>query len=110
MHESEKDRHPRELLEWIAGHGGRVTVRDVQRGLRRYRDNPAQAEIDLQALVDNGDGNWESIRAGARGGQPTSQFCMAGSPDFPISRRGDGDTTHQNQKDFEVPSPSPVRM
>src|SRR5262249_19842329 len=86
MHECDEDRQRRELLEWIAGRGGRVTARDLQRGPQRYREHLGQAEADLQALVDNGDGSWAIKRPGAAGGKPTHVFCMAESPDFPICR------------------------
>ncbi len=46
------------LVEWIRSRGGQVTVRDVQRGPRRYRDVAASA---LQALYDSGSGEWQHV-------------------------------------------------
>jgi hypothetical protein len=84
MSESEEDRLRRQLLEWIAAHGGRVTTRQVQHGLGHFQENPAEAEPALWALVDAGYGSWEHVPAGPRGGRPTDYFCLADSPDFTV--------------------------
>lgn len=106
--ESDEARHRRELLEWIAGRGGRVTVRDLQRNLRRYQHDGNQAEIDLTKLVDEAYGSWEHIPAGPRGGKPTDVFVMAESPDFIVAWRADADITPENQWKLEVSSASAV--
>jgi hypothetical protein len=54
-----------ELVAWIQGRGGRASVRDVTRGLRRYRSTAA-AEDGLRRLVAAGLAVWESTSTGGR--------------------------------------------
>jgi hypothetical protein len=54
------------LREWIASRGGVASIRDVRRGLRRYK-NPGQAEEGLRRLVASGAAEWA---AGSTGGRP----------------------------------------
>jgi len=56
----------RGLREWIVARGGSASVRDVQRGLRRYH-RPGAAEDGLRRLVKSGSAEWV---AGATGGRP----------------------------------------
>lgn len=94
--ESEEATSRRELRQWLAARGGQATVRDLQRGPRHFRDDPAKAELALNELADGGYGSWEKVGGGSRG-RPTSVFYLADSPDFPIVRRGDGDTNTKTQ-------------
>jgi hypothetical protein len=88
--ESVEDRERRELLQWIANKGGRVSPRDLQRNLRRYADDPDRAEADLTAMVDAGMGAWEIMPAKGNGSRVTRLFCLADSPNF--SPDGSADT------------------
>jgi hypothetical protein len=54
-----------ELVAWIEGRGGRASVRDVTRGLRRYRSTAA-AEDGVRRLVAAGLAVWESRSTGGR--------------------------------------------
>jgi hypothetical protein len=54
-----------ELVAWIDGRKGRASVRDVTRGLRRYRSTTA-AEEGLRRLVAAGLAVWESTSTGGR--------------------------------------------
>lgn len=54
-----------ELVEWIDTRGGSASVRDVARGLRRYRGTAA-AETGLRRLVAAGLATWESTSTGGR--------------------------------------------
>lgn len=54
-----------ELVAWIEGSGGKASVRDVARGLRRYRGTAA-AEAGLRRLVAGGLATWESTSTGGR--------------------------------------------
>lgn len=56
----------RGLVEWISARGGSASVRDVQRGLRRYQ-SPGAAEAALQRLAKSGRASWQ---AGQTGGRP----------------------------------------
>ncbi len=95
MHENPVSRRRRELIEWIAGRGGRATVRDLQRNLRRYERDADQAESELSQLVDLGLGAWSYQGEGLRG-RPTRVFCLAESPDFPITKTADADINHNS--------------
>lgn len=64
-----------DLAAWIAARGGRVTVRDVQRGNRRFSTS-AEAESALAKLVDTGQGTWKGTKPSAKGGKPTRHFML----------------------------------
>ncbi|MDZ4686039.1 MAG: hypothetical protein SH850_13305, partial [Planctomycetaceae bacterium] len=78
----------RELIQWLELRAGVATIRDVQRGPKRYRDNPALAEADLNRLHKHGRGEWLPASSDPRhGGRPAMRFRLR--------RPGDGDTTPQ---------------
>ena len=92
--ESDEGRESRGLVEWIERKGGSVTVRDLTRGPREYRDAD-KATKALAELVASGVGRWEvDDHAGGRG-RPVDRFRL-------LSRRGDtgdGDTNSGNAGD-----------
>jgi hypothetical protein len=102
MTQSDEDRQKNELLAWIADRGGRVTVRDLTHGLRRYRDQADQAETDLNSLVTEARGSWAHVRSGPTGGRSVDVFCLAESPDFSISGRVTVTDTPKNTGKSEV--------
>lgn len=55
----------RGLEQWIAGRGGVATVRDVARGLAKYRV-PGAAEAALQRLARSGRATWDPKSNGGR--------------------------------------------
>jgi len=65
-----------ELVQWIARHGGKVTVRDLTHGLRRFRGKQLEAEQALNKLVKAGLGRWAELPAGQKGGRPKSVFIL----------------------------------
>lgn len=75
----------RELAELVRQMGGSVAVRDLRQRRRRYRDNPEQAEADLQALVDAGLGEWDYPKPGANGGQPAKLFKLTDRTDNDVN-------------------------
>ena len=75
LDETDTDRDQRRLLEWIEGKGGKVTVREVQRGYWRLRNSGA-AEAALDELVKAGYGTWTYAPAGSKGGRPSRIFVM----------------------------------
>jgi hypothetical protein len=93
--ESDEDHKARGLVEWIKRKGGTVTVRDLTRGPREYRDanDPkATAEKALGDLVAAGVAVWIHDDHGPTGGRPTDRIRL-------VSRRGDtgdGDETPAN--------------
>ncbi len=83
MAESEEDRGRRELCDWIAGKGGAVAPRDLERSFRRYRGNEAAGRA-LQDLVDAGLGEWvKEPHDGERGrpADPRSKFHAGAGAD-----------------------------
>lgn len=90
LSESDEDRDSRRLVEWIERKGGTMTVRDLERGPRQYRDAGKAAKA-LGELVASGVGRWEvDDHAGGRG-RPVDRFRL-------LSRdgdTGDGDTNSE---------------
>jgi hypothetical protein len=76
---TEEDPERRELLAFIHGRGGAVTVRDVQMNVRRLRNSAADARAALGALVERGLGIWEHPAVGPHGGRPAEWFRLAES-------------------------------
>jgi hypothetical protein len=75
MSESEEDHDRRQLVEWIQGKGGSVTVREVQQGNRQFK-TAEDAKHALQELADEGYGKWESVPPGAKGGRASQAFRL----------------------------------
>ena len=75
MAQATGDAERKRLIDWIALKGGSVTVRQVQQALRAYRRN-GEAELALQALVEDGLGHWELVEADAEGGRPKRVFVL----------------------------------
>jgi len=63
-----------ELIDWIARRGGRVTVRDLTHGLRRFRGKRDEAEAALNDLVEAGFGFWKEDGSSQKGGRPKVLF------------------------------------
>lgn len=78
--ESESEREGRRLLEWLAAHGGRSTVKQLQRSNNRLYGTADDARAALEALAAAGLGRWESRPAGPRGGRPTEEFVLTPDP------------------------------
>jgi hypothetical protein len=75
LDETDTGRDQRRLIEWIERKGGKVTVREVQRGYWRLRNSGA-AEAALDELVKAGYGTWTYAPAGSKGGRPSRIFVM----------------------------------
>jgi hypothetical protein len=107
------DRDQRRLISWIRQQGGRVTVRDLTRGPRRFRgDRGAElAENALEILAHSGEGEWEIVDGGDQGGRPTRLFVLSaadGKTTDSHAISGDGDVTPKINGNGEVSSPSPL--
>lgn len=63
------------IADWIAGKGGVVTVRELSRGPREYRD-AEKAKAALEGLVAAGLGTWEPTEGGR-----TLRFRLGGAGD-----------------------------
>ena len=90
--ESDEGRESRRLVEWIDRKGGTVTVRDLTRGPREYRNDPGRAAKALGELVAAGVAVWVHDDHGPKGGRPTDRIRL-------VSWRGDtgdGDETPAN--------------
>jgi hypothetical protein len=97
-----EDSHAR-LVTWIRQRGGLVSVRDLQRGPRRFRDDPDAAEAALQSLVDSGHGRWQTTAAA------NGPFARV----FRLTAPGDGDRFIQNPEEniepVAVATPAPSK-
>jgi hypothetical protein len=76
LHETQEERERRKLVEWIAAHGGRVTVRQLQKSNHHKWPSSVLAEIALEALVQAGLGRWEEAPARAGGERATKWFVL----------------------------------
>ena len=73
--ESPEQTQRRRLVDWIAGRGGQVTVRELSHGPREYR-NKEVAEAALADLVAAGVGVFNEKKSGEKGGRPTKVFVL----------------------------------
>lgn len=84
----------RRLVDWIKSKGGEVTVRELVRGPRAYREQPEKAESSLEALMARGLGSWaESCPQGKPRGRPTRLFRLGGDGDTSGDETGYGGDT-----------------
>lgn len=59
------------LIELMRKHDGQLSPNELRQRSARYKDDPEGAELALQALVDKGQAQWETIAPHQRGGRPT---------------------------------------
>jgi DNA polymerase I-like protein with 3'-5' exonuclease and polymerase domains len=89
--ETHEERETRTLVEWIARHGGRTTVKEVQRSNNRRWTSSEQAEAALNDLVEIGLGRWEDGPRPAHGGKAMRWFVLSNTThDDSDDRPGDG--------------------
>jgi hypothetical protein len=98
---ADADDGDRELVGHIRSLGGSVTIRDLQRGPRRFRVKADEARAMLDGLVQRGVGFWEHRQPQGKGGHPVEVFRLHGDG-------GDGAKTPCAEPESEVVSPSPV--
>jgi DNA polymerase-1 len=109
LRETDEERQVRCLVEWIAAHGGRVTVRDLQRANARRWPTHDLAEGALQGLVDAGFGRWEEGPPPRGGGHRWRCFVLGHpTPDKSDTRWEDGDGPDDGPSDTR-PKPPPDR-
>jgi hypothetical protein len=77
--DSGEDRRRRNLAEWIEGKGlaNGVTVRDLTKGIRRFKGDTDGAKAALDDLVSAGFGSWQQSNTG---GRPTVRFVLKYAP------------------------------
>lgn len=73
--EDDESRQRRQSVELIERKGGSVTVRDWQR--TRSHRTAEDAEAELAELVVFGEGRWEEVAPGPKGGRPSKRFILA---------------------------------
>ncbi len=74
--EDDEDRDRRHLVELIERHNGQMTVRQWQRLRSHKRSADAQSELD--SLVEADFGQWDTAPPGPKGGRPTRRFVLSG--------------------------------
>lgn len=76
--EEKEDTEIRELIEWIRDkHGGKISVRNLQNGKRKYKQRKELAESALQGLVDRKYGKWEYTPPPEGGGSQSKVFILS---------------------------------
>lgn len=73
--ETDEQQDERQLADWIRRRDGRVTIREVQQGHRRFRTS-SDAQAALAQLAKAGWGVWEALPSGSKGGRPTEMFVL----------------------------------
>jgi DNA polymerase-1 len=76
LRESKEERETRRLAEWVGEHGGRVTVRQLQKSNARKWPTSDLAEAALEGLVAGGLGCWEEGASPERGGHTPKWFRL----------------------------------
>ena len=89
LSEDDDQRDQRRLLEQIQARDGRITVRQLMQGSRKYRDSAEMATSALQELADIGWGRWKNVQAGTEGGRPSRIFVL--------NSEGGGNKTPENE-------------
>lgn len=110
LSQSDEDREQRQLVDWIRGKGGSVTVRELTRGPRDYRRTD-DAEAALQELVEAGMGEWQTDTHQGGRGRPVRIFSLTPGDrngDMHPVTGGDGDTNSENPEKTGIVSVSPV--
>ena len=74
MDEKPEDAKAHRLVEWIQARDGSVSMRDMARGLRDYRDR-ADAEAALADLEERGLGSWKHESQNGDG-HPEKRFVL----------------------------------
>lgn len=74
--EATEEKQNRELVELIQRRGGQISVRDLRQCRRKYRDDPKQAQADLQGLADAGIGEWRTTTQNPNGGRQSCVFVL----------------------------------
>lgn len=77
--ETDEDRENRRLIELVQRIGGEITVKDIMRSSRMF-SNSSEAESALQGLVDSGEGVWNTLKPGPKGGRPSKKFRLIAIP------------------------------
>lgn len=80
LDQTEEDRERNTLVRWIRQRGGKVTVRDVQRGWRKLRGSAELAAGALSELAAASLGKWQNVAPGPKGGHPTRAFVLTDPP------------------------------
>lgn len=77
LSETDDQRQERELVDWIRRQSGPVSPRDVTRGPREFRGDPAKAEQVLNRLVKQNRGAWQPMSTDSQhGGRPARRFSL----------------------------------
>ena len=63
-------------LDLIRRKGGRVTAREFQQSDRRFRNDAAGAEAELERMIQLGYGDWEQVPTTRKRGRPTDVFVL----------------------------------
>ena len=79
--ESEEEEDSRRLVDHIRGHGGRTTVRGLQRANGTKYPTSTDAQTALEDLVQAGAGRWEAPPATPHGGNSARWFVLHPTPD-----------------------------
>ncbi len=114
--EAPKDRDRRETVELIQRAGGGVSIRDWQR--MRHCPTSESAELQLEALIAGGFGQWEYPSPDLVGGRPTRVFqvfqlhrcCDVTTPPTTAAPGGVLSQHNGDSQENQTPPPEPVAV
>lgn len=81
------------LVEHVRRRGGSITVRELQRGPRRFRGTPEEMRGELDRLVKAGVGRWVHPIPGSSGGRPEAAFELTSHTETGRGDESSGDTS-----------------
>ena len=90
----------RRTREFVERNGGAVTARDLH-GAYRHLTTAADAEKELEALAEAGQGRWRTRPTTTQGGRPTREFVLNGAA---ASRAGEAVTAVEERPVYRRPA------
>jgi len=103
---SKEERELVELVQWIMKRGETVSVREVTKGMRRYRNQPQEAYEALERLNQLGVGRWLPSISTPTGGRPSDRFELTSQLDVTVTKTPRGDTGNRGFGDGDGSSAS----
>jgi DNA polymerase-1 len=107
LHQSHEETRIRDLVEYIADRGGRVSLRDLRRANSRKWPSKEAAECSLQELVDQKLGHWEETPAPRPGRPHSKMFVLADLPSDKTDKTPWGEEDPDEDESDKTPDTRP---
>ncbi|MCX5676258.1 MAG: DUF3987 domain-containing protein [Planctomycetota bacterium] len=80
LNESDEEQQARHVVEYVQRRGGRISARDLHKGMLKRFPTSDDADLYLRRFVPH-TGHWVDAPPGPKGGRPTRFFVLSGSPE-----------------------------